>query len=99
MTKQNQTSAPSAHVGLRVSGPLLATIDAETERLRKESPHFNPTRSDAVRSLLARGASVVVVGGPVARGTLRVRKGVVLPEAEGLVELGEGGPIAVEGGV
>lgn len=100
MTRQAKATGERAeNIAVRLKGDALAAVDAEVERLQREAPHFGPTRSDAVRSLLLRGASVVVAGGRAARGTLRV--GVVAPLAEPVTgePLGAGGPVAVKGEV
>ncbi len=98
MTRQAKKVAAverAENIAVRLKGPALAAVDAEVERLQREAPHFDPTRSDAVRSLLMRGASVVVAGGRPARGTLRT--GAVVPLAEPVEALGAGGPVAVKG--
>lgn len=99
MANGKKTGERGENIAVRLKGPALAAVDAEVERLQREAPHFDPTRSDAVRSLLMRGASVVVPGGRVARGTLRV--GTVVPLAEPMTgdALGAGGPVAVKGEV
>lgn len=84
---------------MKLDAALLAKVDAEQARLMREAPHFEPTRSDAVRALIARGAGVVVAGGRAARGTLRVREGVALTESVEGVVLGAGGPVVVKGSV
>lgn len=104
MDERKRTRAgtgPKEIVAVKLDAALLAKVDAEQARLMREAPHFEPTRSDAVRALIARGAGVVVAGGPAGRGTLRVRRGVVLPEGESIEGggLGGGGPIAVKGSV
>lgn len=99
MANEKKSGERGENIAVRLKGPALAAVDAEVKRLQREAPHFDPTRSDAVRSLIVRGASVIVAGGPTGRGTLRVRRGAVLPVAAEGVEVGAGGPVAVKGAV
>ncbi len=87
-------SERAENIAVRLKGPALAAVDAEVKRLQREAPHFEPTRSDAVRSLIVRGAGALVAGGPAGRGAPRVRKGVALPE--GSIDVGTGGPVAIK---
>jgi hypothetical protein len=54
MAKARQKRKNGHQIALRVERSLLAAIDAEVARLRRERPGANTHRSDAVREVLHR---------------------------------------------
>lgn len=54
-TGRPKSATPKELFAFRFDAALIARIDAHMERLREQAPWAQPTRADAVRSLLVLG--------------------------------------------